>query len=75
MKVTVKRKNEPQKLKIFTPFIKLDNALKLANLGAEEACRRDPALMKGLNTYRGHVTYKAVAVDQGLEYVDPTTLF
>ncbi len=34
MKVTVKRKNEPQKLKIFTPFIKLDNALKLANLVA-----------------------------------------
>ena len=34
MKVTVKRKNELQKLKIFTPFIKLDNALKLANLVA-----------------------------------------
>ena len=31
--------------------------------------------MKGLNTYRGHVTYKAVADDQGLPYVDPTTLF
>ncbi|MBR7178279.1 MAG: alanine dehydrogenase [Oscillospiraceae bacterium] len=52
----------------------LPYALKIANLGAEEACRRDPALMKGLNTYQGHVTYKAVAVDQGLEYVDPTTL-
>ena len=32
MKVAVKRKNEPQKLKIFTPFIRLDSALKLANL-------------------------------------------
>ena len=53
----------------------LPYALKIANLGAEEACRRDPALMKGLNTYQGHVTYKAVADDQGLEYVDPTTLF
>ena len=53
----------------------LPYALKIANLGAEEACRRDPALMKGLNTYNGHVTYKAVAVDQGLEYVDPATLF
>ena len=53
----------------------LPYALKIANLGAEEACRRDPALMKGLNTYNGHVTYKAVADDQGLEYVDPTTLF
>ena len=53
----------------------LPYALKIANLGAEEACRRDPALLKGLNTYQGHVTYKAVADDQGLEYVDPTTLF
>ena len=53
----------------------LPYALKIANLGAEEACRWDPALMKGLNTYQGHVTYKAVADDQGLEYVDPTTLF
>ena len=53
----------------------LPYALKIADLGAEEACRRDPALMKGLNTYNGHITYKAVAVDQGLEYVDPATLF
>lgn len=53
----------------------LPYALKIANLGAEEACRRDPALMKGLNTYQGHVTYKAVAEDQGLEYTDPATLF
>ena len=53
----------------------LPYALKIANLGAEEACRRDPALMKGLNTYNGHVTFKAGADDQGLQYVDPTTLF
>ena len=53
----------------------LPYALKIANLGAEEACRRDPALMEGLNTYNGHVTFKAVAEDQGLPYVDPTTLF
>ena len=53
----------------------LPYALKIAELGAEEACRRDSALMKGLNTYNGHVTYKAVADDQGLEYTDPTTLF
>ena len=53
----------------------LPYALKIANLGAEEACRRDPALMKGLNTYNGHLTFKAVADDQGLEYTDPTTLF
>ena len=53
----------------------LPYALKIANLGAEEACRRDPALMKGLNTYNGHLTFKAVADAQGLTYTDPTTLF
>ena len=53
----------------------LPYALKIANLGAEEACRRDPALMKGLNTYNGHLTFKAVADDQNLPYTDPTTLF
>ena len=50
-------------------------ALKLANMGAEVACKADPALMKGLNTYGGHVTCKAVAEAQGLAYTDPTTLF
>ena len=53
----------------------LPYALKIANLGAEAACKADPALMKGLNTYNGHLTFKAVADDQGLPYTDPTTLF
>lgn len=53
----------------------LPYALKIANLGAEAACKADSGLMKGLNVYRGHVTCAAVAKDQGLEYVDPTTLF
>ena len=53
----------------------LPYALKIANMGAEAACKADPALMKGLNVYKGQVTYKAVADDQGLEYVDPNTLF
>ncbi len=53
----------------------LPYALKIANLGAEAACKADPALMKGLNVYKGNVTYKAVADDQNLPYVDPTTLF
>lgn len=52
----------------------LPYALKIANLGAEAACKADPALLKGLNTYKGHVTFKAVAEAQGLEYTDPTTL-
>lgn len=53
----------------------LPYALKIANLGAEAACKADPALMKGLNTYQGHVTFQAVADAQGLEYIDPKTLF
>ena len=53
----------------------LPYALKIANMGAEAACKADPALMKGLNTYNGHVTFKAVAEAQNLEYTDPTTLF
>ena len=53
----------------------LPYALKIANLGAEEACRRDPALMKGLNTSQGHVTYTAVADAQNLPYADPAPLF
>jgi len=39
----------------------LPYALRLANLGFLEAARRDPALAKGVNTHRGHITYEAVA--------------
>ena len=52
----------------------LPYALKLANMGAEAACKADPALLKGLNTYKGKLTCQAVAVAQDLEYTDPTTL-
>lgn len=52
----------------------LPYALKIANLGAEAACRADPALMKGLNTYRGYLTFRAVAQAQGLAYTDPKQL-
>lgn len=52
----------------------LPYALKIANMGAVAACKADPALMKGLNTYDGKVTFKAVAEAQGLEYTDPNTL-
>lgn len=53
----------------------LPYALRIANLGAEAACKADPALMKGLNTYNGHITFQAVAEAQGLEYTAPETLF
>lgn len=53
----------------------LPYALKIANLGAEAACKADPALMKGLNTYKGHITFPGVAEAHGLDYVDPAALF
>lgn len=43
-------------------------ALKLANLGYEEAVSSDPALRKGVNTFLGKLTNKAVADSLGLEY-------
>ena len=52
----------------------LPYALKIANLGAEAACKADPALLKGLNTYKGKLTCPAVATALNLEYTDPTTL-
>lgn len=43
-------------------------ALRLAKYGAIEAIKRDPHLKNGVNTYKGKVTYQAVADGQGLEY-------
>ncbi len=43
-------------------------AVQLASLGVEEAVRRDPALARGVNTYRGHVTHRAVADSLGMPY-------
>lgn len=53
----------------------LPYALRIAAMGAEAACKTDPALMKGLNLYKGSLTCRAVAEAQGLSYTDPTTLF
>lgn len=41
--------------------------LRLANLGVESACLGEPALLKGLNTYNGWVTFKPVAEALDLE--------
>jgi alanine dehydrogenase len=46
----------------------LPYALRIANRGFLEAINSDPGLKEGVNTYAGHLTYEAVAVDQGLEY-------
>ncbi len=48
----------------------LPYAIKLAELGWQEACRRDEALKKGLNIINGHVVYKAVAEAFDLELED-----
>lgn len=43
-------------------------ALEIANKGAEAAVKENPALMKGLNVYKGKLTNKPVAQAQGLVY-------
>jgi len=42
--------------------------LELANHGLEEACQRHAALREGVNTYKGHITYKGVGESQGREW-------
>ncbi len=43
-------------------------ALKIANMGAEEAMRRDPHLANGLNVSGGKIRHQAVAEALGLKY-------
>ena len=49
-------------------------ALQIANKGFKQACLDNVPLQKGINTMEGHVTYKAVADAQGVEYVSAETL-
>ena len=49
----------------------LKYALALAEQGTE-ALQNDPALLLGLNTYKGQLTYRAVGDAFGLEYVPPS---
>jgi alanine dehydrogenase len=49
-------------------------ALKIADLGVVAACKADRTLMKGVNTYGGHVTYEAVAQAHKMEFVPTTKL-
>jgi len=46
----------------------LKYAVKLANLGVEDAVAKDKALYKGVNVYGGYVAYEQVAKDLGMEY-------
>jgi alanine dehydrogenase len=46
----------------------LPYALALANKGFEKAIKEDAGLREGVNTYKGKLTYEAVATSQGLEF-------
>jgi alanine dehydrogenase len=47
----------------------LPYVIALADQGLEGATRDDPALAKGVNTYKGSVVYEPVAEAHGLDYV------
>jgi alanine dehydrogenase len=49
-------------------------AVQIANKGYKEACLDNEALLKGINTLNGYVTYKAVAEAHQLDYSDTKTL-
>lgn len=49
-------------------------ALQIANKGYVKACLDNEALLKGINTLDGKVTFEAVAKDQGLEFHDAREL-
>ncbi|SNR33941.1 alanine dehydrogenase [Hymenobacter mucosus] len=52
----------------------LPYAVKLANLGWQEACRRDEALRLGLNVVNGEVVYKGVADAWNLPLVEVSSV-
>lgn len=48
--------------------------LRIVKQGFEAACRADPCLMSGVNTYKGCCTFASVAEALNLEYTAPETL-
>lgn len=49
-------------------------AIQIANKGYRQACLDNPALLAGINTLEGYVTYEAVAEAHGLQYETPMSL-
>ncbi|WP_379965441.1 alanine dehydrogenase [Ectobacillus sp. sgz5001026] len=47
-------------------------ALEIANKGYKKACLENSALLKGINTLNGYVTFKAVADAHGVPYLSAT---
>jgi alanine dehydrogenase len=48
--------------------VTISYALKIAKQGFEAAVATDPALAKGINIYRSHVTHETVARDLDYDY-------
>jgi alanine dehydrogenase len=48
--------------------------VKLANMGPAKAIKADDGIREGVNTYRGHVTYAAVAQSQNRVATEVTAL-
>ncbi|WIY60604.1 alanine dehydrogenase [Bacillus arachidis] len=49
-------------------------AVQISNKGYKEACLSNSALLKGINTLDGYVTFEAVAEAHGLQYADAKEL-
>ena len=52
----------------------LAHGVRITQLGLEAACKADPCLMSGLNTYKGKLTFAAVAEALDIPYTDPAAL-
>lgn len=55
--------------------VTLNYVLQLANKGLEKACVDNPALAKGVNTAKGHMTYEAVAEALDYDYKALSSVF
>jgi alanine dehydrogenase len=64
----------PQTSTIALTNVTVPYALKIANNGFKQACLLDNALLKGINTLAGSVTYEAVAQAHGTTFTDPREL-
>ena len=58
----------PQTSTIALTNVTVPYAVQIASKGYKQACLDNPALLKGVNTINGHVTYRAVAEAQSLEF-------
>ncbi|MFT6070574.1 MAG: alanine dehydrogenase [Bacteriovoracaceae bacterium] len=50
--------------------VTLKHARMIAKMGLEDAAAKDPALLLGINTYKGDLVYKQIAEDLDLKYTE-----